>query len=116
MGCEVFNESDIAMIEGGQQTIQVNIYDILGEGYINIAIDKVEWRMSHYGETECLLSKKSSEDSTVQFDDNVITITILASDTLNLFGKFTHQAIITDMAGKQFVLDLGKISIKPMIR
>lgn len=118
MAKEMFNETDIAMIQGCQQTIQIDIYNILSE-VCNIAIDKVEWRMSRYGETECLVSKNSIDnEDEVSIDINVLTITILSSDTMDmdLSGKFTHQAIITDLSGKQFVLDLGKISIKPMIK
>ena len=39
MSCEVFNESDFGMIEGSQQTFSVNIYNILGEKYENVAIN-----------------------------------------------------------------------------
>ena len=37
MSCEVFNETDFGMIEGCQQTFSVNLYNILGEEYQNVA-------------------------------------------------------------------------------
>jgi hypothetical protein len=115
MSCEVFNESDIAMVAGCQQTFEVNLYNLLGE-HLNADISSVEWRISRYGETECLLSKYST-DSSIQFSsDGVITITLLSEETREMFGKFTHQAIITDVQSNTFIADLGKISIKPMIK
>jgi hypothetical protein len=116
MSCEVFNESDIAMVEGCQQTFEINLYNILGEE-VNAAINMVEWRMSRYGETECLLSKSYPGDDSISLaSDSVITINLLSDETQNMFGKFTHQAIITDVGNHVFVVDLGKISIKPMIK
>lgn len=117
MSCEVFNESDFGMIEGSTQTINLNIYNMIGEEYKNILIIKVEWRMSKYGETECLISKNSDDNpSEVIFDKNNVEITLLANDTLGLYGKYTHQAIITDYHSNIFIIDLGKISIKPQIK
>ena len=73
--------------------------------------------MSRYGETECLVSKTSTDSpDEVEYEENVITITLLPSDTMNLFGKFTHQIIIRDIHSSIFVADLGKISIKPLIK
>lgn len=117
MSCEVFNNSDFGMIEGSQQTITLDLYTILGEEFKNVAIESVEWRMSRYGETECLASKTSTDSpNEVKYEENVITITLLPSDTMNLFGKFTHQIIIRDIHSSIFVADLGKISIKPLIK
>ena len=61
MSCEVFNESDFGMIEGCEQTFEVNLYNIFGEEYTKAIIDFVEWRMSKYGETELIVSKKSTD-------------------------------------------------------
>ena len=114
MSCEVFNESDFGMIEGSQQTFSVNLYNILGEKYENVAINSAEWRLSKYGETEMLVSKSSADgDESVVIEKNIITISIDSQDTEGLFGKFTHQLIITDRHGRKFIADLGKISIKP---
>ena len=106
MSCEVFNESDFGMIEGCEQTFSINLYNIFGEEYTSAIIDYVEWRISKYGETELIVSKKSTEGS----------ISIFSQDTQGLYGKFTHQLIVTDGIGRQFVADLGKISIKPQIK
>lgn len=114
MSCEVFNNSDFGMIEGCQQTFEVNLYDILDTEY-HIAVSSCEWRLARYGETETLATESMTK-GTVKITDNVIQITIPSSDTLNLFGKFIHQLIITDRLGNRFVADLGKISIKPMIK
>ena len=115
MSCEVFNESDFGMIEGCEQTFEVNLYNIFGEEYTKAIIDFVEWRMSKYGETELIISKKST-DGSIAINENIITISILSQDTQGLYGKFTHQLIVTDGIGRQFVADLGKISIKPQIK
>ena len=115
MSCEVFNESDFGMIEGCEQTFEVNLYNIFGEEYTKAIIDFVEWRMSKYGETELIVSKKST-DGSIAINGNIITISILSTDTQGLHGKFTHQLIITDGIGRQFIADLGKISIKPQIK
>ena len=118
MSCEVFNESDFGMIEGSYQTFTVNLFNIMGEAYNNAAIDSAEWRLSLYGETELLVSIKSSNDvsSQITINENLITITIKSTDTEGLFGKFTHQLILTDARGQQFIADLGRISIKPKIK
>ena len=117
MSCEVFNESDFGMIEGSQQTFSVNLYNILGEKYENVAIHSAEWLLSKYGETEMLVSKSSADgDESVVIEKNIITISIDSQDTEGLFGKFTHQLIITDRHGRKFIADLGKISIKPQIK
>ena len=115
MSCEVFNESDFGMIEGCEQTFSINLYNILGEEYSNAIIDFVEWRMSKYGETELIVSKKST-DGSIAINENIITISIYSQDTEGLYGKFTHQLIIKDGHGRQFIADLGKISIKPQIK
>ena len=115
MSCEVFNESDFGMIEGCEQTFSINLYNILGEEYTSVNIDYVEWRLSKYGETELIVSKKST-DGSIYFNENIITVSIFSQDTLGLHGKFTHQLVITDGGGRQFIADLGKISIKAQIR
>ena len=115
MSCEVFNESDFGMIEGCEQTFEVNLYNIFGEEYTKAIIDFVEWRMSKYGETELIVSKKST-DGSIAINENIITISISSTGTRCLHGKFTHQLIVTDGIGRQFIADLGKISIKPQIK
>ena len=115
MSCEVFNENDFGMIEGCEQTFEVNLYNIFGEEYTKAIIDFVEWRMSKYGETELIISKKST-DGSIAINENIITISIFSQDTQGLYGKFTHQLIVTDGIGRQCVADLGKISIKPQIK
>ena len=114
MSCEVFNESDFGMIEGCEQTFSINLYNIFGED-MKAIIDFVEWRMSKYGETELIVSKKST-DGSISVNENIITISIFSTDTQGLHGKFTHQLIVTDGIGRQFIADLGKISIKPQIK
>lgn len=117
MSCEVFNETDFGMIEGSQQILNVSLYNVFGESYSNIIISKIEWRLSKYGETECLVSKSSeSELSDIQYDKNIIDIVLTENDTIGLYGKFTHQLIIEDYKKKIFIVDLGKISIKPQIK
>ena len=115
MSCTIFNESDFGMIEGCEQTFSINLYNILGEEYSNAIIDFVEWRMSKYGETEVIVSKKST-DGSIAINENIITISIYSQDTEGLYGKFTHQLIVKDGHGRQFIADLGKISIKPQIK
>lgn len=115
MSYEVFNENDFGMIEGCEQTFSVNLYNILGEEYTYAIIDYVEWRISKYGETELIVSKKST-DGSISINENIITISIYASDTEGLHGKFTHQLIVKDGHGRPFIADLGKISIKPQIK
>ena len=115
MSCEVFNNSDFGMIEGCEQTFEVNLYNIFGEEYTKAIIDYVEWRMSKYGETELIISKKST-DGSIAINENIITISIFSQDTQGLYGKFTHQLIVTDGIGRQFIADLGKITIKPQIK
>ena len=117
MSCEVFNETDFGMIEGSQQTLNLNLFNILGESFSSVAINSVGWRMSVYGETECIVEKDSiSNPRDFEIDENLIQITILSSETEGLHGKFTHQLVITDLHGSNFVVDLGKISIKPRIK
>ena len=117
MSCDVFNETDFGMIEGSQQTLTLSLYNVLGAEIKNVAIESVEWRMSFYGGTECVVSKNSdSNQNEVNFDENVISITLLSEDTLGLYGKFTHQIIIHDIHDQLFIADLGKISIKPQIK
>ena len=117
MSCEVFNETDFGMIEGSQQTINLNIFNILGESFSSVAINSVTWRMSVYGETECVVEKDSITNSRdFEIDENSIQITILSSETEGLHGKFTHQIVITDLHGSNFIVDLGRISIKPRIK
>ena len=114
MSCEVFNESDFGMIEGCEQTFSINLYNIFGED-MKAIIDFVEWRMSKYGETELIVSKKTT-DGSISINENIITISIFSKDTQGLHGKFAHQLIVTDGLGRQFIADLGKISIKAQIK
>ena len=114
MSCEVFNESDFGMIEGCEQTFSINLYNIFGED-MKAIIDFVEWRMSKYGETELIVSKKTT-DGSISVNENIITISIFSKDTQGLHGKFAHQLIVTDGIGRQFIADLGKITIKAQIK
>lgn len=117
MNCNIFNENDFGMIEGSHQILTLNLYDILGNVYKNILIVEAEWRMSKYGEIEVLASKNTTDNPTeISWNDGVIKIIINANDTLGLYGKFTHQVLITDYHGNIFIADLGKISIKPQIK
>ena len=115
MSCEVFNENDFGMIEGCAQTFTVNLYTILGDEYKNAVIDRADWRLSKYGETELIVSKNNIDDSII-IDENIITISIQSQDTQGLHGKFTHQLVLTDGLGRQFIADLGKITIKAQIK
>ena len=114
MSCEVFNNSDFGMIAGCQQTLDVDLYDVLDIPY-RISVTSCEWRLAKYGEIETLATESITK-GTIIVNDNLIQITIPSSDTQNLFGKFTHQLVIIDVSKRQFVVDLGKISIKPMIK
>ena len=114
MSCEVFNNNDFGMIAGCFQTLDIDLFDLYDDAY-NIASTSCEWRLARYGETE-ILASESTEKGTIKITDNIVQITIPSSDTQNLFGKFTHQLVIIDRLGNQFVTDLGKISIKPIIK
>ena len=105
------------MIEGANQTLSLDLYNIFGELYDYIDIIGIEWRMSKYGEIECLVSKDMHDNpKDFMYEKNHIEIIIRCNDTIGLYGKFTHQVIITDMMDNKFIVDLGNISIKPQIK
>ena len=111
MSCEIFNNSDFGMIEGSQQTITLDLYTILGEEFKNVAIESVEWRMSRYGETECLVSKTSTDNQDeVEYEENVITITLLPSDTNTLYApkEHSHPKYTTESEVKSIVRSMVK--------
>lgn len=117
MNCSIFNDTNIGMIEGSNQTISVDLYNIFGEQYDYIDIVNIEWRMSKYGEIECLVSKNTaSNPKEMRYEGNTIEVIVNCNDTIGLYGKFTHQIVITDLMDNKFIVDLGNISIKPQIK
>ena len=111
--CEVFNETDTPLIAGTEESIEVDIYDIFGVRIETLGLNNAVYRMSRYGESETIIEKNMPVNVTQEF--SVITVKLNAKDTENLRGKFWHELILTDVKNKQFVVDLGKITIKPMI-
>lgn len=111
--CEVFNENDSPLIAGTEEVIEVDLYDIFGARIETLGLNNAVYRMSRYGESESLVEKKMPANVTQEF--SVVTIKLSASDTEYLRGKFWHELILTDVKNKQFVIDLGKVTIKPMI-
>lgn len=116
MSCEVFNNSDIAFISETSQEfiINLNMVDVDKTLPYSPSIKNAEWKMSYYGERECLILKDTT-NGIIQ-NGNIITISLSSDDTKDLFGKFTHQLILTDSNDKKFVFDLGKLTIKSIIK
>ena len=116
MSCEVFNNSDIAFINETSQEFVVNLNMVDVENTLPYSphLKNIEWKMSRYGESECLVLKDIKDG--VSQNGCTITVSLLPNDTKDLFGKFSHQLILTDVLDKKFVFDLGRLTIKSIIK
>ena len=113
MSCEVFNESDFGMIEWCEQTFSINLYNIFGEEYTNVIIDFVEWRMSKYGETELIVSKKTT-DGSISVNENIITISIFSKDKIQLLFNILNSMSFTGIQQAQAIAQISVILGDPI--
>ena len=98
-------------IGGTQQILTFDVYDISGSP-LNLSVTTPSWVMSPYGNSQyatlTLLGTLSGS-----MVPNRFTVTISGSNTQDLYGKFTHQPVITDFDGSEYRPSQGTIVISP---
>lgn len=99
---------DISFIGGTNYTITFDIFDDAG-----LPIDSVlyglTWKLFYYGQPDYTVLLKSGVYA--GSPNNRFTVTLNSADTEQLFGKFMHQAIITDTNNEKFIPAQGTILI-----
>jgi len=101
---------EISFIGGNEYVLEFNTYDEDGIA-LDISSATIEWNMSLYGQQDYNILTKSG----VITDISEFTVTLLASETEGLEGKYVHQPVITDFSGSEFVPAQGIITILPKI-
>ena len=109
----------IQIIGGTYFSITFNVKDENGD-IVDINGATINWKMRQYGEfyTTAVVSKSTAVSSEVLITNastGTFKVFINANDTAGLAGKFVHQPIITDFAGKTFIPAQGIIVIDKKI-
>lgn len=73
----------------------------------------ISWNMSRYGSSSLLIGKTPTLPGSPV---NLARVVIDSSDTLTISGKFIHQFVVVDLAGKTHIPGQGIITINPRIR
>jgi hypothetical protein len=98
-------------IGGTIQVLTFDIYDVSGCA-VDITATTPSWVMSPYGNSQyatlTLLGTLSGS-----MIPNRFTVTISGSNTQDLYGKFTHQPVITDFDGSEYRPSQGVLVIQP---
>lgn len=101
------------MIIGGTDTIlQFSVVDELGVP-ISLIGTTITWVLGNYGYSDTIVLTKTGVPQITTGD---FTVELLASDTLNLSGKYIQQPIIRDATGNYFRPAQGIITIIPAIK
>jgi hypothetical protein len=107
---ELNSLGEIAFIAGTDITLSFTVYDNLGVP-INLAGSSIEWMLCPWGQPDVnILEKNGTIIST-----SVFTVALTSTDTIDLYGKYTHQPVITDSVGKIYRPAQGDILIEPAI-
>jgi hypothetical protein len=107
--CLVINDLDpFTFIASTPQELTFEIYDDAGNA-INLVGTKPYWVMSPYG---------NPQYATLTIDGvisgsviNNFKVTISGSSTINLQGKYTHQPVVKDISGREYLPSQGTILI-----
>jgi hypothetical protein len=105
------NLPDLSFIGGTDKTLTFTAYSDNGIDLLNISSGSVTWFLCAYGQ----FSPNVLEIAGVITDANHFTVTIPATSTLSLSGKFIQQVSITDFSGKTFRPGQGIVIISPAI-
>jgi len=107
--CIVINGlEETSFIAGNKYTFNFDIYDN-NEVSLNMDSSTFKWRMAYYNfPTIAILEKTGIYADT---PNNRFTITLEKTDTENLSGKFIHQPAVIDIAGTEYKLTQGIITI-----
>lgn len=101
---------EVSFIGGNEYVFEYTVYDVNSVA-LDISSATVEWNMSLYGQQDHNILTKSG----VITDTSEFTVTLLASETEGLEGKYVHQAVITDFTGSKFIPAQGIVTILPKI-
>jgi hypothetical protein len=101
---------EIAFIAGTDMTLSFTVYDDLGVP-LNLAGSSVTWELSPWGQPDVNVL----EEAGTIISTSVFTVALASADTVDLYGKYTHQPVITDSVGKIFRPAQGDILIEPAI-
>ena len=108
---DVNSLDEFSMIAGTNFIITFNVYEEDCVTPLDLTGATIKWVLSPYGETSYRIITKTGVISGV----GEFYISLVAADTISLSGKYIHQPIITDFAGKIFRPAQGTILIMPQI-
>ena len=105
------NLEEKSFIGGTDQLYTFVCYQADGANLLDISGGSAEWKLCPYGEFNVNILTKAG----VLTDANTFTVTLNASDTLTLNGKYVQQVSVTDFYGNTFIAGQGTILIFPAI-
>ena len=108
------NLEEISFIGGTEYTLEFTVYDEDSVA-IDISTATIVWNMSYYGQQDVNVITYNLSGGITITDISEFEVVLDGSDTINLSGKFVHQAVITDFDGTPFVPGQGIITILPRI-
>lgn len=109
---EMINSMDEYAFIGGSFSEMTFVIENSDGSPVDLSSATVAWNMSYYGQPDTNILTKVG---VVQVVTNEVIVTLDATDTENLSGKFAHQLVITDFNGDVFVPAQGIITIIPKI-
>mgnify|MGYP001184891385 CR=1 FL=1 len=101
--------SEVSFIAGTTQIFEFAVVD--NSGYpVDLGAATCSWKMSYFSNpTETVVSKSGTVFGT---GSDSFRVTLTTADTQELYGKFIHQPVVIDFAGKEYRLDQGLITIR----
>lgn len=105
----------ISFTGGCHQKITINLVDLLGHEVDLSSIVYAEWNLAKYGESAKIITKNTENVNEIRINGNNLFVTLDGTDTENLFGLFRHQLFLKDVTDKEFVIELGFITINKKI-
>lgn len=114
--CITVNDlTEMSFIAGSEKSLEFNIYDSTGSP-LSLNGCTVKWYLFPYGEPTASVITKVSGGSGITISaspNNLFTVTVIGSDTLQLEGKYIQQPVIIDSATSEFRPSQGIINIFP---
>ena len=104
--------SEDSFIAGTDRYYDYTVYNTSGT-VVSLNGATIAWKMSYYGESEAEVEKSLGDGISITgaVENGEFAVHLSPSDTVDLYGKFIHQATVTDADGEEFTPAQGVITI-----
>jgi len=105
------NIAETSFVAGSDQVWTFTCYNTDGATLLDITSGSVTWYLCPYGEPSIITLQKSGYIVT----NHTFTVTLTATDTIDLDGKYLQQVSVTDYSGNTFRPGQGIVIVVPAI-